>query len=138
MRFLILVSILVVLLPSCSPDENDPNVNEYPKLENLKFDVITSRNTDAIISRTLNNDTEIDTIESLPYSYTYVEEEVNQNTYLKLVYAENGVYVAGEGISNWTDYTTELKILVGNEVVKSEMFTVEEGGGNVQIDYTFE
>jgi uncharacterized protein YpmS len=70
-------------ITSCSSDDDSANGNNYPQTVNIKFDISTTRNSDAIINRTLNNNTETDEITSLPYSFTYAQQEVNQGTYLK-------------------------------------------------------
>jgi uncharacterized protein YxeA len=125
-------------ITSCSSDDDSANGNNYPQTVNIKFDISTTRNSDAIINRTLNNNTETDEITSLPYSFTYAQQEVNQGTYLKLTFQDNGVYAATNEGSTWTDYDAELKITVGNNVVKTQTFEMTEGTGIVQIDYTFE
>ena len=133
---LIIVLIVSLFTLSCSKKDSD---SEYPKTVNIKFDVTTSRNTEAIISTTLNNETETENVDSLPFSITYAQTEVDEGTYLKLSYKEDGIYTSGTGgIDTWTDYTAELKIYVDNQVVKTQSFEISENVGLIQVDYTFQ
>ena len=139
----ILVILLVVVstfsMTSCSSDDDNAGGNSnYPQTVNIKFDIITTRDSEAIVNRTLNNNTETDNVQNLPYSYTYAQQQVNQGTYLKLTFKDDGSYAIGTGGSSWTDYSAELKISVGDNVVKTQTFDITEGVGIVQIDYTFE
>ncbi|HPF12379.1 MAG TPA: hypothetical protein PLP62_13055 [Flavobacteriaceae bacterium] len=121
---------------SCASDDSNP---EYPKTVNIKFEVTTTRNSEAIITLTLNNQTETVVVESLPFSNTYAQTSVDAGTFLKLTYLENGIYVSGTGgVNSWTDYSAQLTITVGSEVVKSQSFEVTENTGILQIDYTFQ
>ena len=140
MKKLLLTLIVVASfsITSCSSDDDNSGGNNYPQTVNIKFDITTTRNSEAIINRTLDNDTEIDQVTSLPYSFTYAQQEVNEGTYLKLTFQDNGTYAVGPSGSTWTDYDAELKISIGNNVVKTETFEITSGGGIVQIDYTFE
>lgn len=135
---LILLTISNLTIISCSSDNGSSDGNNYPKIVNIKFEITTSRNSEAIVNRTLNNDTEADFVGSLPYSFTYAQQEVNENDYLKLTYQDNGIYFVDENGSNWTDYNAVLKILVDNSVVEIQTFEIIEGSGAVYIDYTFE
>lgn len=140
MKKLVLTFIVIASFSmlSCSSDDDNSGGSNFPKTVNIKFDITTTRNSEAIVNRTLNNDTEIDFVPSLPYSFTYAQQEVNEGTYLKLAFQDNGTYAIDETGSSWTNYTAELKISVGNNVVKTETFEITEGIGVVQIDYTFE
>lgn len=140
---ILLISLVILgfLVSSCSSDDSNSdgdNGSSFPQTVNIKFDIITTRNSEAIITRTLNNDTETVLVPSLPYSFNYAQQEVNQGTYLKLTFQDNGTYLAGPSGSTWTDYNAELKISVGNNVVKAETFEMTSDGGIVKIDYTFE
>jgi len=137
-KTLFLIAILSLTLTSCSSDDNKSDENEYPKAVNIKFDITTTRNSDAIINRTIDNQTETENVTSLPYSFTYAQQEVNLGTYVKLTFADNGTYIITPQGSTWTDYDAELKITVGTEVVKTQTIQITEGIGNVQVDYTFE
>lgn len=139
MKKLLLIPILILnlILTACSSDDDSGDTG--PQTVNITLEITTSRNTEAIVTRTLNNDTQTENLNSLPYSFTYAQQEVSTGTYLKLTFLENGTYAVGPNGSSWTDYTTELRILVGNDVVESETFTVtESNAGTVrQIEYTF-
>jgi len=137
-KILFLLTIVGFTIASCSSDDDNSGGNNYPKTVNIKFDITTTRNSEAIVNRTLDNDTQTDNITSLPYSFSYTQQEVNLGTYLKLTYADNGVYIVTPQGSNWTDYDVELKITIGTEVVKTETIQITEGIGNVQVDYIFE
>lgn len=135
MKKIVLISLLmsIISLTSCSSDDDNSGGSEYPQTVNIKFDISTTEYTEAIISRTLNNDTQTENIDNLPYSFTYAQQEVNQGTYLKLAFTDNLTQDGGP-----TSYEAELKISVGNEVVKSETFTITDVGETVLIDYTFQ
>ncbi|MCB0742974.1 MAG: hypothetical protein KDC67_03655 [Ignavibacteriae bacterium] len=139
MKKLIVIPILILslILTACSSDDDSGDTG--PQTVNITLEITTSRNTEAIVTRTLNNDIQTENLNNLPYSFTYAQQEVSTGTYLKLTFLENGSYDVGPNGSSWTDYTTELKILVGNNVVESETFTVtESSAGTVrQIEYTF-
>lgn len=130
---LIFILASIISLTSCSSDDDNSGGNEYPKIVNIKFDITTTESTEAIISRTLNSDTQTENIDTLPYSFTYAQQEVNQGTYLKLSFTDNLAQDGGP-----TSYEAELKISVGNEVVKSETFTITDVGETVLINYTFQ
>lgn len=55
---LILLAILNITTLSCSSDNGSSGGNNYPKTLNIKFEITTTRNSEAIVNRTLNNDTE--------------------------------------------------------------------------------
>ena len=131
----LLLVISSLYLTSCSSDDDNSSGNEYPKTVNIKYDITTTQYTDAVVTRTLDNDTQTENFDSFPYSYTYVQQEVNQGTYLKLTFMHNLAQTGGVD-----DYEAELKITVGNEVVKSETFMITDNdlGVTKQIDYTFE
>lgn len=135
---LVLFVISSFSITSCSRDNDSSSSKEYPRTVNIKFEITTTRNSDAIINRTMDNETKTDDLTSLPYSFTYVQQEVNEGAYLKLVYRDNGVYVVSDTGSSWTDYDAVLSISVENEVVETKTFQMTEGLGIVQIDYTFE
>ncbi len=121
-------------LISCSKSDS-----EYPKTVNIKYEITTTRNTEATITRTVNNDIQTEIVESLPYSFTYAQEKVEKGTYLKLTFLESGQYEAGQNGSSWTDYEATLNILVDEELVKSETFPVIEFESKVElVEYTFE
>ena len=63
---------------SCASDDSNP---EYPKTVNIKFEVTTTRNSEAIITLTLNNQTETVVVESLPFSNTYAQTSVDAGTF---------------------------------------------------------
>lgn len=141
MNKLFQIILVFALLPlvSCSSDDDSSNESNYPQTVNIKYEVTTSRNTSAIITTTLDNNTESNTADSLPFSDTYAQTEVNIGTYVKITYLENGIYAVGPNGSNWTDYEAELKIYVNNEVVKSQTIEITENNVGVEmIDYTFE
>ncbi|MEH1007049.1 hypothetical protein [Winogradskyella sp. ECml5-4] len=140
-KILLLVFVISSLtFNSCSSDDNSSNGSEYPKTVNIKFEVIASRNSEAIINRTINNDTQIDNADNLPYTFSYTQTEVNNGTYLKMTYLENGNYTATTGGgTSWTDYTAELNIYVDNLIVKTQTFNITASDFGVkEIDYTFE
>ena len=141
MKKLILLVLTIICIPvmSCSSSDDSSGGSTYPQTVNIKYEVTTSRNSSAIITTTLDNDTDSNTVDNLPFSETYAQTLVNNGSYLKLTYLEDGAYAVGPNGSSWTDYTAELKISVGNNVVKSETFNITEGNsGVVLIDYTFE
>ncbi len=123
-------------ITSCSSDDDNSEGNNYPQTVNIKFDITTTQYTYAVVSRTLNNDTQTEEdFDSFPYSFTYVQQEVNQGTYLKLTFMHD---LGQDG--GFDDYEAELKITVENEVVKSETFMItnDDLGVTKQIDFTFE
>ena len=131
----LLLVISSLYLTSCSSDDDNSSGNEYPKTVNIKNDITTTQYTDAVVTRTLDNDTQTENFDSFPYSHTYSQQVVNQGTYLKLTFMHNLAQTGGVD-----DYEAELKITVGNEVVKSETFMITDNdlGVTKQIDYTFE
>ena len=139
MKKLVLVILCAICLPTMSCSSSDDSSNgDDPQIVNIKYEVITSRNSSAIITVTLNNEIQTDEVDDLPYDITYAQTEVSDGTYVKLTYLENGDYVVTPQGSSWTDYTAELKIYVDNAVVASEAFPITEGGSGVKtIDYTF-
>jgi len=136
MKKLVLFVFFLSTLCFISCSKND---SEYPKSVNIKYEITTTRNTTAMISRTVNNETIDETIENLPYSFTYAQESVDEGTYLKLTFLEYGDYEVGQNGSTWTDYEATLSILVDEEVVKTQTFPMIEFESKLeQIDYTFE
>lgn len=136
--FLIPALILSIVLTSCSSD--DDSGDSGSQTANIKVEIITSRNTSAIVTRTLNNDTQTNDIENLPYSFTYAQQNVSTGTFVKLTFLEDGDYSSSTGGGNsWTDYTAELKISVDNNTVSTQNFSVNQSnsGEIKQIDYTF-
>ncbi|WP_179016796.1 hypothetical protein [Winogradskyella forsetii] len=101
----LLLVISSLYLTSCSSDDDNSSGNEYPKTVNIKYDITTTQYTDAVVTRTLDNDTQTENFDSFPYSYTYVQQEVNQGTYLKLTFMHNLAQTGGVD-----DYEAELKI----------------------------
>lgn len=133
MKKLITLTFAILTLTSCSSD--DDSGNSGSQTVNIKFEVITSRNTDAIITTTINNDTQTDEVEDLPFNRTVAQQEVESGDYLKLTYLENGTYAPIP--PNWTDYTATLTIYINNNVVKTQDFEIVSNTGIVQIEYTF-
>lgn len=138
-KLLFLAIVCLLMLNSCSSDDDSPNSNE-PQVVNITFEVTTSRNSEAIITTTINNDTETDNANNLPYSRTYAQTEVDSGTFLELTYLENGSYAASSGGgSSWTDYTATLNISVNNTVVSTQTFDITETTTGIRrIDFTFE
>lgn len=135
----LVVAISSLSLNSCSSNDDSSSRNEYPKTVNIKFEITTSRNSQAIISTTLNNNTETENVDNLPFSKTLAQTQVNVGTYLKLTYIENGLIIVTPDGTNWTDYSAELKIYVNNVVVKTQTFSMTESDNTVkEINYTFE
>lgn len=136
-KFILIICVSVsMLFTSCSSDDSSDGNNT--QTTNIKYEITTSRNSSAIITVTLNNETQTEEVDNLPYSITYAQTEVSNGTYVKLTYLENGDYVVTPQGSSWTDYTAELKIYSGENVIKSEVFTITENNSGIKtIDYTF-
>ena len=129
--FSLLFSGAVLLCCACTSDDN---LAEYPKTVNVKFEMTIVGGADAIITTTINNAAETEDIDGFPYSRTYTQQTVEKGTYLKMEAEDNTPCASGVNC----DYTAELSISVDNEVVKTEMFSMD---GSIQvaiIDYTFQ
>lgn len=126
----------LLLLSACSSDD------EYPKTVNIKFEINTSNNPEGEITTTINNTSEVEEIESFPYSRAYTQQEVTAGTYLKLTLDDNSdcpsIIDPTNPTSNNCDFTAELSILVDNEVVQTTSFELNADVGLVFIEYTFE
>ncbi len=138
--FAFVISSLIVASCSSDDDSNPVETSEYPQTVNIKYEVTTSRNSEAIITTTIDNDTQTETINNLPFDTSKIQVEVNNGTYLKLTYLEDGSYIAtSDGQTSWTDYEAVLNIYVNNEKVKTATFNITENNSGVKtIDYTFQ
>lgn len=139
-KILFLAVLVLSVCYSCIPDDSDSGADpDGPITANIKFEVVATRNSEAVITTTIDNTTETENADSLPFSLTYAQTEIETGTYLKLSFLENGTYnVTPEG-SSWTDYTAILTIYIDNAAVKTESFEITEGDSGVkQIDLTIE
>ncbi|MCD2260485.1 hypothetical protein [Psychroserpens luteolus] len=138
-KILLLVVLMCSINYSCLPDDSDSGADpDGPVISNIRFEVTTTRNTAAIITTTINNDTQTDEVENLPFSLTYAQVEIESGTYFQLTFLENGVYnVTPEG-SSWTDYTAVLNIYIDEVLVRTDIFNVNEDNASTirEIDLT--
>lgn len=131
MKKLIALTIAIFSLISCSSNSDS---GDDTQTVNIKYEVITSRNAVAIITRTINNGNQTEEVDTMPYSFTYAQQEVSTGDYLKLTYTDNSTFAPGE---TWTNYTATLNIYVNNTIVKTQSFTITGSSSLVQIEYTF-
>jgi len=125
------LTILCITLYSCSFDE-EPTTRTV----NIKFDVSTSRNTEAMIDRTIDDDIQSESVENMPYSFTKTQQVIDVGTFLKLAYLESGEYLAtSSGETTWTDYSLTLSILIDDEIVETETFEINQSSGVKAIEY---
>ncbi len=142
MNFKALLSFLftasILLFTACKSDD------EYPKTVNIKFEISTSNNPEAEITTTINNNSEIEEIESFPYSRAYTQQEVTAGTYLKLTLDDRSDCATIEDPTDPNpnptncDFRADLSILIDNEVVKTGSFELNSDVNLVLIDYTFD
>ena len=139
-KILFLMLLMCSITYSCLPDDSDSGAEPAgPTISNIKFEVTTTRNSEAIITTTINNDTETDEVENLPFSRTYAQVELESGIYFKLTFLENGTYSASSGgETSWTDYTAVLTISIDNVVVRTEIFNINEDNASTvrEIDLT--
>ncbi|WP_298903655.1 hypothetical protein [uncultured Psychroserpens sp.] len=139
-KILLLMLFVCSITYSCLPDDSDSGAEpDGPTISNIKFEVTTTRNTEGIITTTINNDTETEEVENLPYSRTYAQVELESGIYFKLTFLENGTYSASSGGgTSWTDYTAVLTISIDNVVVRTEIFNINEDNASTvrEIDLT--
>lgn len=133
--YLLLITFFCLIFSSCSKD--DDNTSNYPRVSNIKYEVITSKNTSATITTTLNNDVESHFAGNLPFSTVYAQTDINQGTYVKLTFQENSM---GQGNNpNWEDYTAELRIYENSNIIKTQTFDITLSNLGVKsIDFAFE
>ncbi|MDG5492495.1 hypothetical protein [Psychroserpens sp. SPM9] len=125
------------LIISCIPDDSDSGGDDGPITANIRFEVVTTRNSEAVITTTIDNETDTENVENLPFSLTYSQTEIEAGTYLRLTYLENGSYSVSEEGSSWTDYSAVLTIYINNSVAATETFDItEDNSGVKQIDLT--
>ncbi len=129
---------ILLMGTACSEDEMmDPTTEEYPKTVNLKFEVLYVGGPDQPtldITTTINNTDEGTTTNVLPYSETFAQTTVEKNTYLKLNIQDIGSCDYGY-VCN---FSTALRILVDEELVKADTFAIDDSQRAAFIDYTFE
>lgn len=132
---ILVITFLYFIFSSCSKD--DDTTSNYPRVSNIKYEVITSKNTSATITSTLNNNAESHFVDNLPFSIVYAQTDINQGTYIKLTFQEISTGIGGN--PNWEDYTAELRIYENSEIIKSQIFDITlDNFGIKSIDYTFE
>ncbi|MFC0605213.1 hypothetical protein [Winogradskyella pulchriflava] len=127
---LFVITLSFLTLNSCSSSsDDDSGGSNYPQTVNIKFEALANTGGNLqVLATTIDNDSE-DHLETLPFSYTYAQQEVNIGTYLKVQFQTQS-FTIGEEI--------ELKILVDNQSVKSEVFTITQENQVGSIEYTFE
>lgn len=135
-KFLLLAILALSVTYSCIPDDSDSGADDGPITANIRFEVVATRNTEAIIETTIDDVTDTEEADSLPFNLTYPQTEVEAGTYLQLTYLENGTYNVTPDGSSWTDYSVILTIYLNNIAAASETFDVVEGDGVKQIDFT--
>ena len=128
------ILLLCITLFSCNSDDDSCNCNddtnntEYPKTVNIKYEVLANTGHFLqIINTTLNNDNQ-EHIEVLPFIFSYTQQEVNVGTYVKLAFVTQ----------SFDEDNLELRILVDNEVVASQVFTITTQNQAGIIEYTFQ
>lgn len=132
-----LLSLLCISISSCT-DCDDDSGSTAQQIMNITYEVTTTRNTEAIINRTLDNNTIMDRVSSLPYNYTYTQQPVTSGTYSKISFQDDGSYAVTSSGSSWTDYTATLVIRADNNIVKTQDFQITENTGTVLIEHTFQ
>ncbi|WP_299336002.1 hypothetical protein [uncultured Psychroserpens sp.] len=143
MKKLLLLAVLVSCISySCIPDDSDSGADpEGPITANIRFEVVTSRSTDAIITTTIDETTETENVDEsgLPYSKTIADVELESGTFIRLAFLEDGSYVVTPEGSSWTDYNVILSIFADNVLARTETFLVtEDDSGTKQIILNFE
>ncbi|MEH6536439.1 MAG: hypothetical protein V7719_08615 [Psychroserpens sp.] len=138
MKKLLLLAILVLSVTySCTPDDSDSGAIDGPITANIRFEVVATRSSEAIITTTIDDETETEEVESLPFNKTFSQTEVELGTFLQLTYLENGTYNVTPDGSSWTDYTVILTIYINNTAASIGTFVITEGDSEVkQIDFT--
>jgi hypothetical protein len=131
MKKLMLIYFVVSSLSiiSCSSNDDSSNGNEYPKTVNIKFEVIANTGGNLQEVETSINNEKIDHLVTLPFTYTYTQQEVNAGTYLKVQF-QTLSFTNGENI--------ELRILVDNQTVENNIITITQENQVGFIEYTFE
>ena len=136
-KFLLLAILVLSVTYSCLPDDSDSGADDGPITANIRFEVVTTRNSEAIIKTTIDNETDTEEAENLPFNKTYAQTEVEAGTYLKLSFVENGTYVVTNEGSSFTDYTAILNIYLNNVLAATESYDITEGDTGVkQVDFT--
>lgn len=138
-KFLLLTLIALSTTYSCIPDDSDSGGDpEGPITANIRFEVSTTRATEAVVTTTIDDATESEDVTDFPYSRNYANTEVEVGTFLRLTFLENGTYVVDDQGSNWTDYTAVLTIYVNNTPAQTELFTItEDDAGLRDVVFTF-
>lgn len=128
------VLLLCLTLLSCNSDDDSCNCNddenntEYPKIVNIKYEVLANTgNLLQVINTTLNNDNQ-EHIAVMPFIFSYTQQEVNVGTYVKLAFLTQ----------TFDEDSLELRILVDNEVVASQVFNITTQNQAGFIEYTFQ
>lgn len=141
MRNFCIFFIATLLLTNLSCSEDDNNSSQYPKNVNIEYEAVLSKNVEINITTIVDNETQFfEGIFDSIFSEVYVNKEVSQGTFLRLVYEGDDTFiVSGSNSQNWEDYSLELNIYVDGEVVANETFTItlDNVSGTKFIDYTF-
>ncbi|MBS2100268.1 hypothetical protein [Carboxylicivirga linearis] len=133
-RILFVYVVFSMILISCSSDDD---VNPVMIKEDIKFEVVSTGNKAGVIYRTFNTETEVDSVDSFPYRYTYLQKEIVPDDLLKLVFVPEGFHSELEEDPLWTDYKVELKIIVGYKVVEEMIFPITKETDFVQLEHYF-
>lgn len=138
-KFLLLILIALSTTFSCIPDDSDSGADpEGPITANIRFEVSTTRETEAVITTTIDDVTDSENVTEFPFSLNYANTEVEVGTFLRLTFLEDGSYVVDDEGSSWTDYTAVLTIFVNNIPAQTELFSItEEDAGLRDIVFTF-
>jgi len=130
------ITFLCLIFLSCSKND-DNNTNNYPRVSNIKYEIITSKNTSAEITTTLNNEEQSHYADDMPFSIVYAQTDINQGTYVKLTFQEISTGIGGS--TNWEDYTAELRMYENNDIIKTQTFDITlDNLGVKSIDFAFE